>query len=96
MVRQWELIGALIAIWVFCVVTNLAVEGLDEVSHVVDEKTKRVRLCNIFIVWELIHKMKVDVGCLIVITALAREPVYDAIQTNCQVAVALTDVIVLL
>ena len=61
-----------------------------------DEKTERIRLGNIFTVRELIHQVKVNVGCFIVITSFAREPVYDAIHTDCQIAVALSDIIVFL
>ena len=71
-------------------------ERLHKVSHVMDEKTERIRLGNIFTVRELIHQVKVNVGRLIVITAFAREPVYDAIHTDCQIAVALSDIIVFL
>ena len=53
------------------VVAILAMQWLTEVAHVMNKQTQSIRLSNILIVAELVHKVQVDVRSLIVVSTLA-------------------------
>ena len=94
-VLEREHIGTLVAVFsvkLFQVVAVLAVEGLHEVAHVVNEETESVGLSNVFVVVELLHEMLVHVARFVVIAHLAREPRDNIVECGSQIARALVGI----
>lgn len=71
MVLQREEIRTFVTGSEFRRVEVLTVEGLDQVSDVVDEEAKCKRLCDILVVGELVHEVSVHVAGLVGVTLLA-------------------------
>ena len=93
-ILEGEVVSAFITCGELSRVEVFAVEGLDEVADVVDEEAEGIRLGDVLIVSELGHEVGVHITGLVIVTLLAGEPRDDIVQGNCEVSVAVNDVIV--
>ena len=93
-VLEWEEVSTLVTRSELGRVEILAVERLDKVTDVVDEKAKGNRLGNVLIVSELVRQVRVHIAGLVVVTLLAREPRNDIVQANCEVSRGVYNVVV--
>ena len=66
-----EIVAAPVTIWELAVVAVLTVQRLDQVTNVVDDEAKGVRLGDVLIVVELIHEVNVYVTRLVIVTLFA-------------------------
>jgi len=79
---QWEGVRTGITLGVCEVVTRLVVEGLGNVSDIVDQQTKGVRLCECCLSRvQPVLDVVVDVGVEVVGTIFAREPVREVLNS---------------
>ena len=86
-ILEWEKIGPLIAFWPLRVKSVLIVERLNNVSHIVDEKSESIWFGITLITWvESVLDVVIDVGVQVVITLLAWEPSDDVIESDSQVS----------
>ena len=84
-VLEWESIGTFVSCLVFTVESGLAMERLVDISVVVDQQTKGIRLCSVFIVWILRGDMRVNVRLEIRISIFAAKPGHKVWNADGQV-----------
>lgn len=86
--RNWESISTLVSLRIFITKARSSVEGLVQITHVMDHKSKSIGFSGIVISRvESMLDIVIHVSLLVVFTVLARKPVYDIVNGNYNVIV---------
>ena len=95
-VLEWEEVSTFVTVRELRVVAVLTVEGLDEVTHIVDEEAEGVRFGDVLIVIELVHQVGVHGASLVICALFARKPGDNTVKSHSKIARVFDDIVVTL